>query len=309
MSINSIDRIKLINKYIVPPFSVLDSKQLYWYQRRDKWNALGFNSSTGRDENLIGGGDSKYNITGHDKFAPDTSVFDPVLADICYSWFVPKGGTVLDPFAGGSTRGLVASHLGLSYVGIDIREEQILANKAQLHLSKDIKPKWILGDSAIILNKYKDQADFIFSCPPYADLEVYSDIQGDISNMPYNEFIQSYEDIIYKSCACLNDNSFACFIVGEVRSKDGSYYGFVPDTIKAFNKAGLKFYNDMILLNEPGTAAMRGGIYIEKSRKVAKTHQNVLVFVKGDARRATERCGDIHIVELGNGDDSQPSLF
>jgi hypothetical protein len=38
-----------------------------------------------------------------------TSIFDPVLCEIAYRWFCPSGGTVLDPFAGGSVRGIVAS--------------------------------------------------------------------------------------------------------------------------------------------------------------------------------------------------------
>ncbi|MFT7593218.1 MAG: hypothetical protein ACI8R4_000531 [Paracoccaceae bacterium] len=37
--------------------------------------------------------------------ASGTSIFDPVLCEIAYRWFCPQGGTVLDPFAGGSVRG------------------------------------------------------------------------------------------------------------------------------------------------------------------------------------------------------------
>ena len=38
-----------------------------------------------------------------------TSIFDPVLCELAYRWFCPPGGTVLDPFAGGSVRGIVSS--------------------------------------------------------------------------------------------------------------------------------------------------------------------------------------------------------
>ncbi len=44
--------------------------------------------------------------------ASGTSIFDPVLCEIAYRWFCLQGGTVLDPFAGGSGRGIVASRLG-----------------------------------------------------------------------------------------------------------------------------------------------------------------------------------------------------
>jgi tRNA G10 N-methylase Trm11 len=54
-----------------------------------------------------------------------------------YRWFVPQEGTVLDPFAGGSVRGVVAAHLGYKYTGIELRKEQVKANEKQ---AKDITP-------------------------------------------------------------------------------------------------------------------------------------------------------------------------
>lgn len=47
----------------------------------------------------------------------DTSIFDPVLCELVYRWFSPESGTVLDPFAGGSVRGIVASKLGGNTLG------------------------------------------------------------------------------------------------------------------------------------------------------------------------------------------------
>ena len=54
--------------------------------------------------------------------------------------------------------------------------------------------------------------------------------------MDYKTFLKQYREIIHKSCNKLEDNSFAVFVVGEVREKD-SYVGLVPDTIqKEFQK-------------------------------------------------------------------------
>ena len=69
----------------------------------------------------------------------------------------------------------------------------------------------------------------------------------------------------------------------EVRDKNGEYYNFVGDTIKAFQAAGLSYYNEIILLNVIGTACVRAGKYMNH-RNVAKIHQNVLVFYKGDPK-------------------------
>src|SRR5262245_16475161 len=56
-----------------------------------------------------------------------TSIFDPVLCEMAYRWFTPPGGLVLDPFAGGSVRGIIASMLGRRYVGIDLSATQLAA--------------------------------------------------------------------------------------------------------------------------------------------------------------------------------------
>lgn len=228
-----------------------------------------------------------------------TSIFDPVLCELAYRWFCPPGGLILDPFAGGSVRGIVAAKLGRWYVGVDLSARQIEANRKQAEaICGDNRPLWNVGDSRNIDALCPGvQADFVFSCPPYADLEVYSDDPQDLSTMPYPDFIEAYREIIKKSCAMLKDNRFACFVVGEVRDKKGNYYGFVPDTIKAFTDCGLKFYNEAILVTAVGSLPIRVGRQFEAGRKLGKTHQNVLVFIKGDAKKAT---ADIGVVEFGN---------
>ena len=79
----------------------------------------------------------------------------------------------------------------------------------------------------------------------------------------------------------MKNNRFATIVVGNIRDKNGFYYDFVGDIIKIFEKAGLHFYNDIILQTPVGTGALRARRYM-KYRKVAKIHQNLLVFYKGD---------------------------
>jgi hypothetical protein len=166
-----------------------------------------------------------------------TSIFDPVLCEIAYRWFCPPDGLVLDPFAGGSVRGIVAGRLGRRYQGVDLSADQIAANEAQRSILRDDDPppQWTCGDSIGLAKLCKGtRADFVFSCPPYADLERYSDDPRDISTMEYPAFLEAYRAIINAACALLRPDRFACFVVGEVRGDDGTYLGFVPDTIRAF---------------------------------------------------------------------------
>ena len=120
----------------------------------------------------------------------------------------------------------------------------------------------------------------VFTCPPYADLEKYSDLKGDISNMDYDDFMFALESIIRKSCKLLKSGGMAVMVVGEVRDRTGNYYGFVADVIKAFQRCkGMGFYNDAILATSLASAALRAGGNM-KSGKLVKVHQNVLMFKK-----------------------------
>ncbi len=117
-----------------------------------------------------------------------------------------------------------------------------------------------------------------------------------MSTLSYDDFKPAYFEIISKTCARLKQDRFACFVVGDVRDKKGNYYNFVGDTVEAFKAAGLHYYNEAILVTSVGSLPIRVGRQFTSGRKLGKTHQNVLVFVKGDGKRATQACGPVEIV-------------
>lgn len=246
-------------------------------------DARTFGQDLMRGEHTVGGACVDEEQTG-------TSIFDPVLCELAYRWFSAPGMQVIDPFAGGSVRGVVASALGRRYYGCELRAEQVAANNAQKALCKDPMPVWHNGDSRYLREHFAGVADFAFSCPPYADLEVYSDDPADLSNMPYDRFLVAYREIISATVSCLNNDSFACFVVGEVRDKQGNYRNFVGDTVEAFRAAGAEYYNEAILVTAVGSLPVRVGRQFKAGRKLGKTHQNILVFVKGDGKRAAQKC-------------------
>lgn len=286
----------LLKQFMVSPFSVFDARQGYWQERKRYWKEKGFISTKGRGDNLIGYGDQV-----HIQGTTETSEFDPVLAEVLYRWLTPEDGVVLDPFAGGSVRGIVAACLGRKYTGVDLNEKQIEENKKQSNkLICQEKPIWLCGDSIDIKNLCSDiEADFILSCPPYHDLEKYSNDERDLSNMNYEDFIFNYKEIIKNTVDLLKDNRFACFVVSEIRhtkTKDkGMYKCFVSETINAFKNAGLSFYNDAVLINSAGSLGVRVAQQFKSARKLGRHHQNILVFVKGDPKKATEALGDVAV--------------
>ena len=242
--------ILLRDKYVEPPFTRLDAVSGSWQKRKNLWKQKGIKSELGREGALclaqgLNSFDPRESYTG-------TSIFDPVLCELMYKWFCPDAGTILDPFAGGSVRGIVANYLGFKYTGLELRPEQVESNRQQ---GLDIlpitnQPQWYEGDSDILLNdKWSFDFDMIFSCPPYMDLEVYSDRPDDLSTLNDDEFTLKYQSIIKKSCNKLKKDGFAIFVVGDVRDKKtGFYKDFITITKMAFYKAGLKLYNEAILL-------------------------------------------------------------
>lgn len=284
----------LKQRFVMPPYSTWNTRDGDWQKRRRLWLAKGIKSEEGRAGKLT------FNIpmvlkdgsTGN-RIKAQTSIFDPVLCELAYGWWCPPGGRILDPFAGGSVRGIVASVLGYEYFGIELRKEQVEANRAQLGptTTGQHKPKWKQGD-AVQVAKKSPPVDFIFSCPPYGNLEVYSDDDEDLSNMTHEKFLVGYRKAIKDSVSRLKENRFACFVVANYRTrdKDGKQmHDFVGQTIGAFEEAGANYYNDIILINAVGTGAMRAnGTFVRGARKVVKCHQNVLVFVKGDPVEAAK---------------------
>jgi len=318
----------LKDSFIFPPFSILDSRSAVWLERKRKWLSLGFNSQeTREDVELIaksGQSTAIYELRNkmRDMLQREpswdeildyakkkgmhvyegASIFDPVLCELSYRWFCPDGGKILDPFAGGSVRGVVAGVLGFDYLGIDLRDEQCEANRKQANiLGLGVATvKWFAGDSNEVLGtkvSKEREFDFVYSCPPYADLEKYSDDPKDLSNMDYADFKEVYFSIIKKSVAQLKDDRFACFVVGDVRDKKGFYYNFVSDTIQAFKDAGMELYNEMILVNVVGSLAIRVRRQFNNGRKIGKMHQNVLVFYKGDPKKIKENFPELNLGE------------
>ena len=304
----------LATRFGVPPFSVLNAREGDWQERKRRWLALGIRSELGRGANALGlsgeaeayrrgdyartfgqdlmPGEHDLGAQGNqDENQSGTSIFDPVVCELAYRWFCPPAGAVLDPFAGGSVRGITAAVLGLHYTGVDLRPEQCAANAEQAaQITPDRLPRWVTGDSRDIAEIAAGAYDFVFSCPPYGNLERYSDDPRDLSAVPHADFVAGYRAIIKAACRLLRKDRFACFCVGDFRDKRGIYRDFVSETIAAFRDAGAALYNEAILIAMVGSLPVRVGRQFESARKLGKTHQNILVFVKGDPRSAAAAC-------------------
>lgn len=266
---------KLTDKFIVPPFSVLDTRQGYWQERKKMWRKLICDYGESRENTLANGLMAGINS--------GVSILDPVLAELANLWFGLSGGNTFDCFAGDTVFGYVSSKLGNNFIGIEIREEQAVLNNERV---AGMNCKYICDDGQNVLKHIPENSqDLFFSCPPYFDLEIYSDLTNDASNQAdYNSFIEIIEKAFSNSIKCLKENRFAIVVAGDVRDKNGFYYNFPEDIKKIFFKQGLKLYNEMILVETLGTLPQR----VQKSminRKIGKCHQNIMVFYKGNTKK------------------------
>lgn len=311
---NSTPGSSLFDRFVVPPFSILDTRKGYWQDRKKKWYDIIGDMGESRNDALVTSLEFKckdlYQRTREhrkelgisfkeyiEKYVPEeelereqskivaqgVSILDPVMAEIVCRWFGFKNCQTFDCFAGDSVFGFVSAYLGNSFTGIELREQQASLNNERV---ADMTARYICDDGQNVAKHITPESqDLLFSCPPYFDLEKYSDLPNDASNQDsYEDFIQILKNAFTAAVGCLRNNRFAVICVGDVRDrKTGFYYDFCGDIKRIFKEAGVLLYNEIILVEQTASTALRAARYME-TRKVAKTHQHILVFFKGNPK-------------------------
>jgi hypothetical protein len=210
------------------------------------------------------------------------SVFPaPLMEMIIARYGGSPGNHILDAFAGGPPRGLVSSIMGYQYTGFEIRQEQIDENEALLKRLKLKGAKYVLGDGRFLdLDSLVDNNfDAAITCPPYHNLEKYSDHAEDLSNLAtYNEFNASMWLCAQAHRRLMKPGAFVCIIVGLFRDKKtGELIDFPADTVQNFREAGFIYWQHIILSKNFASAAVRAG-NAWLGNKLVPRHENLLIF-------------------------------
>jgi len=129
-----------------------------------------------------------------------------------------------------------------------------------------------------------NSADFGFSCPPYYDLEQYSDLPNDLSNLPdYETFDKAMSNCAKAYFRTMKPGAFVCITVGNFRqggNKDeNELVNFEGDTISNFRRAGFLYWQNIILSKNFSSAAVRSTTSW-KGQKLIPRHEYLLVFRK-----------------------------
>ena len=211
------------------------------------------------------------------------SVFPVPLAEWIIIRFGGKpGSTILDAFSGGPPRGLTAGIMGYEYVGYDISAKQIEQNAKIINKYKLDTVIYKLSDARNIhLIEHGDYFDFALTCPPYWNMEVYSDDPDDFSAFDtYDEFHDAMFEVAKAHFRVMKPGAFVCIIVGNFRDKKtGEIIDFRGHTVCNFQDAGFLFHQEVILAKNFGSAVQRSST-AWKGKKLVSTHEHLLVFKK-----------------------------
>lgn len=212
------------------------------------------------------------------------SVFPAPLCEwIILRYGGQSGGIILDAFAGGPPRAVVAALMGYKYVGYEIRKEQIDENMetiARLGIKSSVKYHW--SDGTILAGSDDCSYDFALTCPPYYNLEQYSDLPNDLSNLAsYDEFDQAMATCAKSHFRVMKPGAFVCVVVGDFRLGGNKYenelISFSSDTIRNFKNAGFLLQQTIILSKNFASAAVRASTSW-LGKKLVPRHEYLLVF-------------------------------
>lgn len=309
--VKELPRGNLADDFLIIPTSILNARDAKWQARKRAWLDVLNIGAGGTREGLLGFSDLNTDKYGKRKLL-NISIFDCVLAELMYKWFTPTDPAqpinAFDPFAGDICKGGVFAYLGANFKGIELRPEQIDQNAKDLD-GKDWADRCqYVQDSGenVAAHFEPNTQDFMFSCPPYFDLEKYSDDPRDASNQSYDGFLKILQSAFTACASALKNNRFAVIVMSNVRNhKNGGYYDICGDICRIMQDAGMILYNEFILVNPIGTGAIRtrGNM---KSRKNVRTHQEVLVFYKGDnpLKEIPAEFGKIAFAEMDQEEES-----
>jgi hypothetical protein len=167
------------------------------------------------------------------------SQFKIPIAQYLYDKYCIKNGTILDYSAGWGSRLLGATSLNYKYIGID----PLTSDSLNLMIQELNLEGWVIkgeSEDETIYKNIKD-IDLIIGCPPYFNLEIYSEDISQCYNKynDYNDWLEKYWRNTVKNCFNkLKFNSKFILIINEVCNK----YKLREDMVKICEEEGLKIF-------------------------------------------------------------------
>lgn len=197
------------------------------------------------------------------------SYFPYEVASLCYELYLREAKDIFDPFAGWGERHSFAQVFGKNYAGYDCSKESI--KKAE----ETYGVKNTLADSRF---ECIPSFDGLITCPPYWNLETYSEFGLDAIN-DWGTFCIEYAHVLSRCYDAAEDGAKFCIMAGDWRA-NGRYFDLCHQTRLAMKKCGAEIFDEVIVSRlkiSKVKVMMPQAVRLGYSVKV---HENLMVFRK-----------------------------
>lgn len=199
----------------------------------------------------------------------DYSNFPVEVNRLCWELYLRNCSTVFDPFAGWGERAAMAREMNRKYIGYDISPVAI-ENAHRVYGVENT-----LADSASTL---PPMYDGLLTCPPYWNLEKYSNAGLD-SIKTWDRFLIEYESLFTHVYKFASPGAVFCLMVCDWRSK-GKYFDLAWHTQRIFKYLGAET-QDQLVVSRKGISKIKVMIpQAVTNGYVVKVHESLMVFRK-----------------------------
>lgn len=210
------------------------------------------------------------------------SNFRPMNAKAIYERFCPEGGIIYDPCCGfgGRLLGALSSKKNFRYVGTDPCTETMynlhrLGDEIELVTGREDSYELHCCGSEVFKGK-ANSIDFVFTSPPYFNLEIYSTDETQCFNKfpELEDWLEGYvRQTIRNIHHMLKRGKYCAINIADFKVHGGELVAFVDEWIRISTEEGMPLY-DTVYLGVTARAGSREFQFGEKKK------ENILIFRK-----------------------------
>lgn len=181
--------------------------------------------------------------------------------------FTQQGNVYYDPCCGWGTRMITSAEKGLVYIGNDVNHDLVKKLNEfgeDINKVKDFKYEIIEQGSEVYLNTLENNVDFIFTSPPYFDLEIYKGAT-DIPNNGYEGWLENFIRPLLENCYnYIKEGKYVA-----INIKNGKKHLLYNDTVRIGEEIGFKLVGERILKQNTNRTHVKGnGRTTDSSEKI-----------------------------------------
>lgn len=156
--------------------------------------------------------------------------------------FTQEGDIYYDPCCGWGMRMLCAAEKGLHYVGNDVNYDLLVKLKEMKEDIQNIIPfkaNLIYKGSQVFQPSLVNRVDFVFTSPPYFDLEIYNGSEG-LKSTTYNNWLNEFIRPMLENCyQYIKSDKYVA-----INIKNGKKNMLYDDTLRIAEEIGFGFVGE-----------------------------------------------------------------